>query len=89
MLGDIMTKNERQSNEENIYNIIGKNIRKYRMKKGWTQRKLAETLLLSNSFIGKLESVTYQTISIDTLEQIANVLDTDIRNFFDRHIEKD
>lgn len=84
-----MAKDERKSIEENIYNIIGKNIRKYRMKKGWTQRKLAETLLLSNSFIGKLESITYQTISIDTLEQIANVLDVDIKNFFDRHIEKD
>lgn len=88
-MGDIMAKSDQQTNETNIYNIIGKNIRKYRKKKGWTQRKLAETLLLSNSFIGKLESVTYQTISIDTLEQIANVLDTDIKNFFDRHIEKD
>lgn len=84
-----MAKKTRQINEDNIYNIIGRNIRKYRIKKGWTQRKLAETLLLSNSFIGKLESVTYQTISIDTLEQIANVLDTDIKNFFDRHTEKD
>lgn len=84
-----MSKKERQISEDNIYNIIGQNIRKYRMKKGWTQRKLAETLLLSNSFIGKLESVTYQTISIDTLEQIANVLDTDIKNFFDRDIKKD
>lgn len=69
--------------KENIYNIIGKNIKKYRKKKGWTQRELAEKLLLSDSFIGKLESVTHQTISIDTLEQIANILDTDIRNFFD------
>ena len=53
--------------KEDIYNVIGKNIKKYRIKKGWTQRKLAETLLLSDSFIGKLESVTHQTISIDTL----------------------
>ncbi len=50
---------------------------------GMTQRELAERLLLSDSFIGKLESVTYQTISIDTLEQIAAVLETDIRHFFD------
>lgn len=74
------------NNDDNIYNVIGKNIRKYRMKKGWTQRRLAETLLLSNSFIGKLESVTYQTLSIDTLDQIAKVLDTDIKNFFDRKV---
>ena len=76
----IMGKND----ETNIYNIIGKNIKKYRIKKGLKQRELAEKLYLSDSFIAKLESVTYQSISIDTLEDIANLLDTDIRNFFDR-----
>lgn len=67
----------------NIYNIIGKNIKKYRKLKGWTQRDLAEKLLLSDSFIGKLESVTHQTISIDTLAQIADVLGVKIQRFFD------
>ena len=76
----IMSKND----ETNIYNIIGKNIKKYRIKKGLKQRELAEKLYLSDSFIAKLESVTYQSISIDTLEDIANLLDTDIRNFFDK-----
>ena len=76
----VMSKND----ETNIYNIIGKNIKKYRIKKGLKQRELAEKLYLSDSFIAKLESVTYQSISIDTLEDIANILDTDIRNFFDR-----
>ena len=46
------------NNESSIYNIIGKNIKKYRKKKGWTQRQLAESLLLSDSFIAKLESIT-------------------------------
>ena len=73
-----------KNDETNIYNIIGKNIKKYRIKKGLKQRELAEKLYLSDSFIAKLESVTYQSISIDTLEDIANLLDTDIRNFFDR-----
>lgn len=68
----------------NIYNVIGQNIKKYRKLKGWTQKQLAEKLLLSDSFIGKLESITYQTISIDTLEQIANTLEVDIKNFFDK-----
>ena len=67
-----------------IYNLIGKNIKKYRMKKGLKQRELAEKLYLSDSFIAKLESVTHQTISIDTLEDIANVLECDIRDFFDK-----
>ena len=67
----------------NIYNTIGKNIKKYRKLKGWTQRELAEKLYVSESFISKLESVTYKTIAIDTLEQIAKLLDTSIKNFFD------
>lgn len=74
------------SNNTNIYNIIGKNIKKYRKAKGLTQRQLAESLLLSDSFIAKLESVTHQTISIDTLEQIANVLDVEITDFFDKNV---
>lgn len=69
--------------QTNIYNIIGKNIKKYRIQKGMTQKDLADKLLLSDSFIAKLESVTHQTISIDALEQIAKALDIDIRNFFE------
>ncbi|MBQ9072653.1 MAG: helix-turn-helix transcriptional regulator [Bacilli bacterium] len=75
--------------QSDIYNIIGKNIKKYRKKKGLKQRELAEALYLSDSFIAKLESITHQTISIDTLEDIANVLDCDIRDFFDRDVMED
>ena len=78
-----------QKKKSNIYNIIGKNIKKYRIRKGLKQRELAETLYLSDSFIAKLESVTHQTISIDTLEEIAEVLDCDIRDFFDKGVMKE
>ncbi|MBE6138590.1 MAG: helix-turn-helix transcriptional regulator [Firmicutes bacterium] len=74
------------SKQQNIYNVIGKNIKKYRQKKGYTQRALAEKLLLSESFIAKLESDTYQSISIDTLEQIAIFLEVDITIFFDKSV---
>ena len=69
---------------DDIYNIVGKNIKKYRKLNNLTQRKLAEKLLLSESFIAKLESNTHQTISLDTLEQIAHVLQVDIKNLFDK-----
>ncbi len=72
----------------NIYNIIGRNIKKYRKQKGITQRQLAEANFLSDSFIAKLESVTYQTISIDTLEKIAIFLGVDISKFFDEDNDK-
>ena len=78
-----------QKKKSNIYNIIGKNIKKYRIKKGLKQRELAEALYLSDSFIAKLESITHQTISIDTLEDIAGVLECDIRDFFDRDVMED
>lgn len=77
------------SKHENIYNKIGKNIKKYRLEKGLTQRELADKLLLSESFIAKLESITYQSISIDTLEQIAKALDKNITNFFDEDEKKE
>ena len=73
------------SKQHDIYNVIGKNIKKYRKLKGITQRELAESLLLSDSFIAKLESVTKQNLSIDTLELIANKLDTPITSFFDEN----
>jgi transcriptional regulator with XRE-family HTH domain len=75
--GDIMRSND-------IYNIVGKNIKKYRKLNNLTQRQLADKLLLSESFIAKLESNTHQTISLDTLEQISLVLNTDIKNLFDK-----
>ena len=68
--------------EKDIYNTIGKNIKKYRISKGLKQHDLASKLYMSDSFIAKLESKTRQTISIDTLEQIAKTLDVDIAEFF-------
>lgn len=75
-----------EKKQSDIYNVIGKNIKKYRKRKGLKQRELAEALYLSDSFIAKLESITHQTISIDTLEDIAEVLECDIRDFFDRDV---
>ena len=71
-----------------IYNTIGKNIKKHRKNKGMKQHDLAQSLFLSDSFIAKLESKTRQTISIDTLEQIANVLGVDITEFFDKSVNE-
>ena len=66
--------------EEDFYNIIGQNIKKYRneynKKYGkMTQELLAEKLNTSVSFISKLESKrTYQNISIPTLYKISIIL---------------
>lgn len=76
------------SKQIDIYTIIGLNIKKYRKQKGITQRALSEALLLSESFIAKLESKTFQTISIDTLLLIADFFEVDISCFFDKSILK-
>jgi transcriptional regulator with XRE-family HTH domain len=70
--------------KNDIYNLVGKNIKIYRKKRNLTQRQLAEKLLLSESFIAKLESTTHQTVSLDTLEQIAHVLNIDIKDLFNK-----
>lgn len=66
-----------------IYYKIGQNIKKQRKLKGLKQHELAEKLFMSNSFVSKLESVTHQTISIDTLEKFAEALDCKITDFFE------
>lgn len=80
-MGDIMTN----SKQDDIYTTIGKNIKKYRKLRGLTQHELAESLLLSDSFIAKLESITRQTISIETLDQISKKLNIDIKEFFNKN----
>lgn len=73
------------SKQYEIYNIIGRNIKKYRKLRGHTQRSLSEALDLSESFIAKLESRTNQTISIDTLLMISEFLNVEITVFFDKN----
>lgn len=76
------------ANQYDIYKVVGKNIKKYRKLKGLTQRELAEKLLLSENFISKLESNTYQTISIDTAKHIADILGIKVMYLFDEDILK-
>lgn len=69
--------------KRDIYDIVGQNIKKYRKLKGWTQKELADKAMVSDSLIAKLESVTHQTISLDNLEHIADILEVPIKNMFD------
>lgn len=73
-----------QVKKTNIYNTIGKNIKHYRKLSKLTQRQLAEKALISENLIAKLESITRQTISIDTLEIIAEALNVDITKLLEK-----
>ncbi len=61
---------------KDIYILIGKNIKKYRKLKGFSQEQLAEIANLSYGYIKNLEAKSvYATISIETLAFIAHCLD--------------
>lgn len=73
-----MNNNCYSKNYNDIYNIVGKNIKKYRRKKKITQQELADLCYLSVGYISDLESNTFRTISLNTLYLIADKLDIHI-----------
>ena len=69
--------------ESELYQIIGKNIKHYREKAGFTQIQFADQLGISLSYLSKIEAQgCSKGLSISVLNHIANSLDVDIRDFF-------
>ncbi len=66
-----------KEDENYIYQVIGKNIKKYRKLKGWTQEKLAKEINYSLSFISGIESNYHQTFSLGAIWRISIVLGVD------------
>lgn len=65
--------------DNNIYDTIRKNIRKYRKEKGITSAQLAELTDLSHDFIRQIQSdKSAYNFSVDTLYKISVVLDVSI-----------
>lgn len=77
-------------NDENyVYYLVAKNLKKQRKLKGLTQREFAEMCNYSDGFIMNIESDKYlQTFSLGTLWKFAEMLDIDISEFF-KPIDKD
>lgn len=72
-------------NESELYNTIGKNIKIYREEASLTQQELAEKTQISISYLSKIEANGCEkSISLSVLNQIANVLNVDIKEFFTR-----
>ena len=70
---------------DHYYNVIRKNIKKYRKEKHLTQQQLADETDLSVDYICEIESPTKnKSFSIVTLGRIADVLETDIKDFFNK-----
>ena len=71
-----------RTDENYVYEIVSKNIKKQRKLKGLTQEQLAERMSYSTQFISNIESKNHQTFSLGTLWRIALVLDIDIALLF-------
>lgn len=73
-----------KKDENYIYYLVACNLKTQRKLKGLTQRKFAELCNYSDGFIMNIESKKYhQTFSLGTLWKFAEVLDIDIKTFFE------
>lgn len=53
-----------------VNEVLGRNIRKYRLELGWTQEKLAVVICVSHQVISKWESLEEQLVSYPTHEKL-------------------
>ena len=71
-------------NDENyVYELVSKNIKRIRKEIGITQEQLAGMMSYSTQFISNIESKNHQTFSLGTLWRLSLVLNIDIRELFD------
>lgn len=74
-------------NDNYYYDVLRKNIKKYRELKGLTQQQqqLADKAGISMNYIAKIESKKMQRgFTIVVLGRIADALNIDIKNLFDK-----
>lgn len=77
-----MTKENITNN--NIYDTVRKNIKKYRILKGMTQQDLADASYLSHGYIREIESMKMaSSFSLDAVERIANGLGIKVKLLFE------
>lgn len=68
---------------DNIYDIIRRNIKKYRVEQNMTQADLAEKANLSHDYIRQIESEKVSnTFSVQTLYDISKALNIDVGLLF-------
>ena len=66
-----------------IYDVVRKNIKKYRKLQGITQAELAERVNLSHDYIRQIESLKVaKNFSVQTIYDISVALKIDIGKFF-------
>lgn len=74
-------------NNDNIYDTVRKNIRKYRRLKCMTQQELADAADLSHGYIREIESLNMRsTFSLDAVEKIALALEIEAKKLFEEEL---
>jgi len=78
-------KNKNNLHDDNYYyDIVRKNIKKYRKEKGYTQLALSEKANMSLDYLSEIESeVRRKSFSLAILGRIADTLEIDIKKFFE------
>lgn len=70
-------------NDEYYYTIIRKNIKYWRLQKGWTQQDLADRTFLSREYICDIENEKRNKhFTIAVLGRLADAMQVNIINFF-------
>ena len=68
--------------DEELYRTISNNIKRFRQTASLTQQELADKATISISYLTKIEAESCsKSLSISTLNQIANALNVDITEF--------
>ena len=70
-------------NDNYYYNLIRKNIKKYRIKANLTQQELADKAGITMNYLSKIESERMNRGFSVVIGRIADALEIDIRNLFD------
>ncbi len=71
---------------QNIYDTVRMNIKKYRKLKGMTQQELADASGYSHGYIREIESIKMaSTFSLDAVERIANGLGINFKLLFEEN----
>jgi transcriptional regulator with XRE-family HTH domain len=78
--------NDLESFSEEVLNRVSSNVKKYRELKGFTQMQLALDIGMSGgAYLGRAEiRKDNQHFNIKHLAKISNVLEIDIKKFFDK-----
>jgi transcriptional regulator with XRE-family HTH domain len=68
---------------ENILEIFGRNVQRYRKEKGISQEKLAEIAGVHRTYVGMIERAE-KNITLRNIEKIANALEVKIKDLLEK-----